>query len=439
MPEFNTPTDIGNRALQHCGAELMDATLGFTQNSKAARQINFLYGKLRRAELERNVWTFATRRAALRAIDTNTMLLEAALWVSSTTYFVGSIVDDGTGTLWSSRIQNNLNNQPNATPTPSSAWEPYFGPMTVSLYATTITYYSGELVYTTAGDGTSRIYASLQDGNSDNPATATTWSATTTYKTADVVTYLSTAYMSLIDLNTNQTPSSAPAAWSSGTTYSIGQHVYNTTDGLIYSSVGNGNVGHNPATDGGVNWTNTGVLCPWTTVFVAGTGSVKWREIGGAEFPNGVGITTLNIAYPLGSGPSSQNVTRNVYRLPAGYLKDAPQDPKAGSNSWLGAPTNTLYNDWLFESEYIVTRDNGVIILRFVADIQDVKKMKSMFCEGLAARIGMEVCEPLTQSSAKLGTIAQLYAKAMGEARTVNAIEAGSEEAPLDDYLACRG
>ncbi len=384
MVQYATPADIGNRAAQHCGAEMMDAALGFAEVSKTARQISFVYDKLRRAELERNVWTYATRRTALRAIDTNTMLLTPTLWASATTYFVGSIVSDGYGTNWVSRIQGNLNNQP-----PSTAWEPYFGPMTVSLYSSTTTYFSGELVYTAAGDGSYRVYVSLQDGNADVPATATAWSATTTYNTSQVVTYLSVAYMSLVDLNLNQTPVSSPAAW--------------------------------------------------TTSFVGGAGSLKWLEVGGAEFPFGVGLTTLNIIYPLGAGPSTQDTSRNVFRLPSGYLRQAPQDPKTGSASWLGAPTNSLYSDWAFESDYIVTSCNGVIILRFVADVQDVSKMKSMFCEGLAARIATEVCEPLTQSTAKLGAISAAYTKVMGEARTANAIEAGSEESPLDDWLAVRG
>jgi hypothetical protein len=33
--------------------------------------------------------------------------------------------------------------------------------------------FAGELVYTTPGDGTYRVYLSLQNGNADNPATAT--------------------------------------------------------------------------------------------------------------------------------------------------------------------------------------------------------------------------------------------------------------------------
>jgi hypothetical protein len=48
------------------------------------------------------------------------------------------------------------------------------------------------------------------------------------------------------------------------------------------------------------------------------------------------------------------------------------------------------------------------------------------------------VCEPLTQSSAKLGTIAKMYDTFMTEARIVNGIETGAEEPPEDDYVTCR-
>jgi hypothetical protein len=436
MAEFTTPTDIGNRALQHCGAEMMDAVLGFSEVSKAARQVSFVYGKLRRAELEENVWTFATRRAALRAIDVNTMLLNPAVWVASISYLVGSIVSDATNTLWISRTQNNLGNQPQTSP---GNWDPYFGPLTATLFDPTLAYFAGELVYTAAGDGTNRVYLSLQSANSDVPATGTTWLATTTYNTNQAVTYLSVSYRSLIDLNINQLPTAAPAAWSAATTYSIGQTVYNPVDGLIYSSIGNGNLNNNPATTGGVFWTNTLVLCPWTTVLAAGGGSLKWLEIGGAEFPSGVGLTTLNVSYPIGSGPSSQDSSKNLFRLPAGYLRDAPQDPKAGSATNLGAPTNSLYSDWVFENDFIVTATSTVIVLRFVADVQDVTRMRTLFCEGLAASIAKEICEPMTQSTAKLGAITDAYKKVMNRAKTANAIEAGSEEPPMDDWLACRG
>jgi hypothetical protein len=88
-------------------------------------------------------------------------------------------------------------------------WEPYFGPLAVALYDSTEAYSAGELVYTTAGDGTNRVYVSLQSDNEDNPATATAYDATVTYQKNDVVTSSAIAYMSLIDLNTANTPASS--------------------------------------------------------------------------------------------------------------------------------------------------------------------------------------------------------------------------------------
>jgi len=65
--------------------------------------------------------------------------------------------------------------------------------------------------------------------------------------------------------------------------------------------------------------------------------------------------------------------------------------------------------------------------------------MHAMFCEGLGARLALEVCETLTQSSAKLATIAKEYQTFMSEERLVNAIEIGAEEPPEDDWVTCRG
>jgi hypothetical protein len=66
-----------------------------------------------------------------------------------------------------------------------------------------------------------------------------------------------------------------------------------------------------------------------------------------------------------------------------------------------------------------------VIVLRFAADIQDVTLMDPMFCEGLGARIGLEICEPLTQSDSKLSTISQIYKTFMSEARASTESKSG--------------
>lgn len=407
-------------------------TDGFNEDSRGAAEVSFCYDKLREAELKANYWTCAIKEAILRAVDTNTMLLEPALWSAVTTYFVGSIVADQSGNLWTSRIRNNLNNDPLLT----THWEPYFGPLTVSLYDSALTYSSGELVYTAPGDGTYRVYLSQLDGNADNPATATAWDATTTFFKNDVVSYLSVSYMSLIDLNTANTPSAAPALWSAATTYAIGNTV-GGSDGLIYTSLANGNLDHDPVLDGSVHWSTAGVLNPWTTVFVGGTGSDKWLQIGGAEFPSGVALTRLSIIYPLGVGPSRQMTSRNAFMLPANYLRMAPQNPK-GTATPVGGPSGVTYNDWNLESGYLISAEVGPIRLRFVADVTDVRRMDAMFCEGVAARIAMAICETLTQSSAKIQLIAKVYAKWIGDAKTQNAIEQGYEDPPDDDYVTVR-
>lgn len=550
MPEFQAPADIGNRALQHCGADLMDSTLGFAEQSNRARSVAFAYGKLRRAELQRNVWTFATRVAVLRPLDSNTALVAPSLWSSQATYFVGSLVQDQAGTLWISRIPNNVGtaSQPGVNFT---AWEPYFGPLTVSLYDSTQSYATGEIVYTAVGDGTYKVYLSLVEGNAIHPALPSQWSVASVYYTNDVVqkfplwsslttytkgqsvtdgagnvwaslvnsnlnqnpatsptkwaamplltlaqqlvpnqssavsppaspvlewlqaqtyalgnfvmfngsVYVSlaaanagqfpnaagstwwalctggTLYMSLIDFNVSNDPGNTPAQWAIGTTYASGNVVLGS-DGIGYSSVINGNVGNNPVGDDSTHWQR--ITIAWTTIFTQGGGNSQWTQVGGANFPNGVVISPLNITYPLNSGPASSTATRNAFRLPANHLRCAPQDPKAGAASYLGAPSGRAYDDWQFQDDYFVTREVGAIPYRFVADVQDVTKFHDLFCEGLACRVGLEVCEPLTQSTAKLAGIKKMYDDFMGDARLVDAIEAGSTEPPLDDFIACR-
>lgn len=424
---FINPIDVANRACQHCGVRRISSTEGFNEQSEQAGEFGFNYDKLRRAEMRRNVWAFSTRKAALRPITTTTLLLNPALWSNATTYAVGAIVIDEENYLWQSRAQDNLNN----TPGNSDAWEAYFGPMTADAYDTTGTtgYYAGELVYETPGDGTYKVYLSLTSNNSVDPATPTTWDSTVTYMKDQVVKVSSTFYVSLIDFNLNQNPASAPALWNSGTTYGAAATV-GGSDGNIYSSIAGGNLNHDPTTTTGF-WTDTGVLNPWTTVNPFGEAGVTWLQIS-------VGLKDLQVLYPIGAAPTFQAASRNVFRLPANYLRRAPQDPKAGSQSFLGAPTGLMYNDWLYEGNFIISRQPFPIILRFVADVTDVSTMDDMFCEGLAASLALATIGRLTQATGKKEDIRTEYKRIMGEARTVNGIETGPTEPEEDLYITCR-
>src|SRR5262249_47730764 len=140
----------------------------------------------------------------------------------------------------------------------------------------------------------------------------------------------------------------------------------------------------------------------WTTTVTNPTVSGSWSNIG----TTGLGAT--NIIYPITAGPFVDTATRNAYRLPAGFLKPAPQDPKAGVYSWLGSSAHLPLDDWEFTAQYIVTslRSQSIIMLRFVADVQDVSSYDDMFCEGLACRLALEVGPRATQDFAgKVGFI----------------------------------
>lgn len=536
---FLVPLDIANRACQHMGVTRIGA---LTDDSVQAGELNFSYDKIRRAELRRNCWAFATKKACIRPVQApvasipatattaavaatlGTMILNPTLWSSVTTYGYGAIVSDSNNYLWQSNAQDNTNNTPGA----STQWDAYFGPMTVSPYDTTgqTGYFAGELVYETPGDGTYTVYLSLQSNNSQDPRAPSQWNAAnnyaddavvvyyaayasgTTYAAGNTVSYnnnnyvslaagnhgnqpdisntkwtvvpLTLApqywnstvaytqyawvtylgvnyvcinaagstgnappnatywvaqaapqyYVSLIDFNLNNIPSSSAALWASLTSYSIGNQV-NGSNGYTYTSVTNSNVGNNPITDNGTNWTNTNVLTPWTTTDNFGQANDQWLQLT-------VVINDLIITYPLGAGPISQSSTKNVYHLPANYLRMAPQDPKAGGTSYLGVPSGIAYTDWEISDNYIVTADCYPIVFRFVADVTNVPKFDDMFCEGFGARLAMECVERVTQSTAKLGAIAAAYNKSVTDARLVNGIETGPTEPPTDDYIACR-
>lgn len=424
MPYLDS-LDLANRALQHCGATQI---LAVGEDSKSNKEAAFAYDKVRRAELQRNTWRFAIRRAALRPVDTDTMILNPAAFDSTKTYLPGAVVQDTNGLLWISMKPGNVNNAPGST----DAWDMYFGPMTVHAYDSTETYFSGDLVYKPGAiAGSYAVYLSLQNGNSAAPDTATPYDATVTYHKGMVVSSGGSNWRSLIEVNLGITPADGPPAYDNTAIYAAAGTV-TASDHFIYSSIAGSNVGNDPVTDGGIHWTNTNVANAWSRSPTITTRAISWQLLDAT-------IDNLLFSYPIGAGPCSQSTTRNVYRLPSGYLREAPQDPKAGSVSYLGAPSGRQYDDWEFEGNYIVSSDVQPILFRFVADVTRVADMPDMFCEGFACSLATAICEPITQSAEKLQTIASEYKLRMSEARTRNAIETGPVEPPDDDYLTCRG
>lgn len=420
MP-FLDSLDIGNRAAQHCGVERIASV---DEDSKTNTEIAFAYDTLREPELRRNTWRFAIKKAVLRPIDTDTLLLDPREWDATVLYLFGALVKDANGTIWQSTVTSNRANDPATT----TAWEQYFGPLAINAYDSTLAYHAGEVVYKAESAGSFVIFLSLQNSNEDEPSTATAYDATVTYGKDATVSYAGSQWRSLIPLNLGTTPAVAPGTYDATAIYAIGNQAVGP-DGYIYTSLQNSNIGKLPSANA-TWWMNTGTAAAWANDPLIYPSSTKWLPLYATMLP-------LNLLYPIGTGPFTQQGTRNVFRLPSGWLKKAPRDPKAGSHSIRGAPSGLEYEDWLFEGDYIIS-DDPIIIHRFVGNVQDVRRMDAMFCEGLACRIAMGVVQSLTQSTAKMADIRAEYKVFMTEARLVNGIEIGSEEPPEDDYITCR-
>jgi hypothetical protein len=245
-----------------------------------------------------------------------------------------------------------------------------------------------------------------------------------------------------------------PTAWSAATTYAVAAIVI--VDGIWYSSLIAGNIANQPGDDS-ASWTRyfgPSTSLPWDATVTYFAGEIVWittqaylslkntntdlTSVVTSWLPLLGTLSLFFITYPAGVGPSSENMSRNLYVLPQGFMREAPQAPKAGRSSFLGFPAAPFPNDWVFENNFFVTMDAGVVVFRFAADITNAAEFDPMFVEGLGARIGMEVCERLTQSSAKVATCEKAYKLIMGEARLVNGIEQGPTEQPLDDYIVTR-
>jgi hypothetical protein len=249
--------------------------------------------------------------------------------------------------------------------------------------------------------------------------------------------------------------------WASGTTYALNDIVLGS-DGQVYISIASGNLANNPTLGTFSKWSvyfgplvavEHASVAGGTTTYFAGElvyiGATMYlsKISGNADTPPTANWQTMSTAptlalvsfiYPLGAGPLGQSDSKQAYRLPNGYMMLAPQDPKEGSVPVLGWPRGQSYKDWEFESDYLLTSDSGVIILRFVADVNDPNSMDPMFIEGFACRLALSVCETITQSGSKLSNIGSMYGKFMVEARTVNGIETGPVEQELDAYVECR-
>lgn len=235
----------------------------------------------------------------------------------------------------------------------------------------------------------------------DKVFTPATYAGGTTYAAYDLVVSSGIYYISLVSANLGHTPASSPTywaiyygvliapVWDTGLVYYRGELVYVATE--VFMALKNTTAGTAPAE--GTEWhnVNDGTLA----------------------------LTTYR---------SPLSGRQYAFAKPRDFLRIAPQDPKYSA----------IPKDWLVESGFIISDDPGPIFLRYVRDETDVTKFDPLFAEALACKIAFDICEEVTQSTAKQERADKSYATAIYRARITNAIEAGPTEQDEDELITCQ-
>lgn len=190
MP-FTQPLDIAKRSLQHLGQPTITA---LTDSSRQAVESTFCYPMLRQAEFRRSSWTFAARRAVLRARTATTFLMTPLAYVAGTTYGIGDIVTDSLGYWWLSVRASNTGNTPGQNGAGSIGinpyWIAYFGPRVADVWASG-TYFPGDVVYKTGAPAIAYIATPAQGTSvtTQDPASGAPWHAIAGATVASFVGY----------------------------------------------------------------------------------------------------------------------------------------------------------------------------------------------------------------------------------------------------------
>ena len=399
---FANPTDIVNYAIQLCGRHRV-GSIDFDPSSESV-EATAAYDLMREGELTRNLWVFATRREILRPTTIDSVIWTPATWSSGSNYSAGKVVAyapthgpyKGKTLYWD--LQK-VKAAATTVPDLDTDYHFYQGPTTINLYDSAETYEAGELVLMPPD-----------------------YAGGTTYSTNDVVNSSGTFYVSLQDSNTGNAVSDTDywIAWTStgraNSSYGVtaaGSPLPLTypTGYAIYRSLYNANV-DNPD-DGTANWLS-----------VAGT------------------VSPVSIPWPVGAGANDYRSQQYAYALPNGFLRRAPQNPRGGQSSYLGAHSGVAPDDYVLENGYLVTSGSGGLMLRFVANVIDVPLMHSLFCECLAARIASSLAntllEPSRDRSLMMRRIDLVYARALRAAQGVNAVEVGPISPVENRYVLVR-
>jgi len=116
------------------------------------------------------------------------------------------------------------------------------------------------------------------------------------------------------------------------------------------------------------------------------------------------------------------------YSLPADYLRKAPYDR-------FSAP---MPDDALFEGRKVLTDYAAPLEIVYVSNAESEETYDPLFVEALAARLAVEICEELTQSTSKRADLSNDYLFHISQAKSANSIQAGPKTPEVDEWVYVR-
>lgn len=321
-------------------------------------------------------------------------------------------------------------------------------------------YQPGELVYLPVGNSGYAVFQCIK-ATTESPLMADAWDNDHVYQAGQIAAFPgggiftlgesgsplsssdvlgTTAYISLTNVNIGNQPDQTNTGsiwpqWNINTTWAVGTEVFASDSQLYVCTVqshgADGINGQNPVLDyPNAFWQPQGMyINMWAPVTVPMALSNSWQLIN-------VQLVPISLVWPYGTGPAEDVTSQNVYRLPSNWLREAPEEPKSGLTPWLGGPTGEFQKDWVFEGDYMITRQSQPVLMRFVADVQDVTRFDAMFAEALSLNLAIATGGTIDNDQ---GTRPQSdYRRLVQDARQVNAIEIGPVTPPDDQLISVR-
>lgn len=103
----------------------------------------------------------------------------------------------------------------------------------------------------------------------------------------------------------------------------------------------------------------------------------------------------------------------------------------------VGHPEETQL-PWEVNGKILLTDEGAPVDLRYVKREEDAGQYDALLVSAMAARLAVEVCEELTQSTTKKQVVADEYQAILAEARRADGQEHYTSEHELDSWLQAR-